>query len=141
MSENVGHVGDQDFENEVLHSEVPVLVDFWAEWCTPCHIVSPVVEEIAREQQGKLRAVKLNVDDSPDIAQHYGVMSIPTLILFRDGEPQHRIVGARGKADGEGRVSLRMGSRTHPARSAGGSSIATPIRRATRLRWFGLPAS
>jgi thioredoxin 1 len=97
MSENVGHVGDQDFENEVLHSEVPVLVDFWAEWCTPCHIVSPVVEEIAREQQGKLRAVKLNVDDSPDIAQHYGVMSIPTLILFKGGEEKARVVGARGK--------------------------------------------
>ncbi len=97
MSENVVHVGDQDFETEVLHSEVPVLVDFWAEWCTPCHIVSPVVEEIAREQQGKLRAVKLNVDDSPDIAQQYGVMSIPTLILFKGGEEKARVVGARGK--------------------------------------------
>jgi thioredoxin 1 len=97
MSENVGHVGDQDFEDEVLHSDVPVLVDFWAEWCTPCHIVSPVVEEIAREQVGKLRAVKLNVDESPYIAQHYGVMSIPTLILFKAGEEKARVVGARGK--------------------------------------------
>ena len=97
MSESVGNVGDQDFEVQVLRSEVPVLVDFWAEWCTPCHIVSPVVEELAREQVGKLRAVKLNVDESPDTAQHYGVMSIPTLILFKDGEAQHRIVGAKGK--------------------------------------------
>jgi thioredoxin 1 len=97
MSENVGHVGDHDFETEVLHAEVPVLVDFWAEWCTPCHIVSPVVEEIAREQLGKLRAVKLNVDESPYIAQQYGVMSIPTLILFKAGEEKARVVGARGK--------------------------------------------
>ena len=97
MSDNVGHVGDQDFEAAVLRSEVPVLVDFWAEWCTPCHIVSPVVEELAREQVGKLRAVKLNVDESPDTAQHYGVMSIPTLILFKGGEEKARVVGARGK--------------------------------------------
>jgi len=97
MSDNVGHVGDQDFEAAVLRSEVPVLVDFWAEWCTPCHIVSPVVEELAREQAGKLRAVKLNVDESPDTAQHYGVMSIPTLILFKGGEEKARVVGARGK--------------------------------------------
>ena len=97
MSESVGNVGDQDFEVQVLRSEVPVLVDFWAEWCTPCHIVSPVVEELAREQAGKLRAVKVNVDESPDTAQHYGVMSIPTLILFKGGEEKARVVGARGK--------------------------------------------
>ncbi len=97
MSDNVIQVGDQDFTEQVLGSDVPVLVDFWAEWCTPCHMVSPVVEEIARENAGKLRTAKLNVDDNPGVARTYGVMSIPTLILFKDGEPQHRIIGAKGK--------------------------------------------
>ena len=97
MAENVIEVSDQDFEGKVLHSERPVLVDFWAEWCVPCHMVSPVVEEIAREHTGDLKALKLNVDDNPETARKYGVMSIPTLILFRDGDVRARVVGARGK--------------------------------------------
>ena len=97
MSENVVHVGDQDFETEVLNAEVPVLVDFWAEWCTPCHIVSPVVEEIAQEKGDSLAVAKLNVDDNPDVTRKFGVMSIPTLILFVGGEEKARVVGARGK--------------------------------------------
>ena len=105
MSDNVGHVGDQDFEAEVLRSEVPVLVDFWAEWCTPCHIVSPVVEELAREQAGKLRAVKLNVDESPDTAQHYGVTQFPygqgTLSLFfRAGVGGSQCIAPEGFGNG-----------------------------------------
>ncbi len=97
MSDNVIHVGDEDFQEQVLSSAVPVLVDFWAEWCTPCHMVSPIVEEIARENVGSLKTAKLNVDDNPMIAQRYGVMSIPTLILFKGGEETARVIGARGK--------------------------------------------
>ena len=73
MSDNVIHVSDQDFESEVLASDRPVLVDFWAEWCVPCHMVSPVVEEIARDHAGELKAAKLNVDDNPETTRKYGV--------------------------------------------------------------------
>jgi thioredoxin 1 len=94
---SIGEVTDQDFKDTVLAAEVPVLVDFWAEWCVPCHMVSPVVEEIAREKGGALRVAKLNVDDNPEVARQFGVMSIPTLILFVGGEEKARVVGARGK--------------------------------------------
>jgi thioredoxin 1 len=97
VSDNITHVDEGEFEGTVLRSDVPVLVDFWAEWCTPCHMVSPVVEEIAREHAGRLRAVKVNIDDNPQIAGSYGIMSIPTLVLFRDGQERARVVGARGK--------------------------------------------
>jgi thioredoxin len=97
VSDNITHVDEGEFEGTVLRSDVPVLVDFWAEWCTPCHMVSPVVEEIAREHAGQLRAVKVNIDDNPQIAGSYGIMSIPTLLLFRDGQERARVVGARGK--------------------------------------------
>jgi thioredoxin 1 len=97
MGDNVTHVSDDDFQQIVLDADQPVLVDFWAEWCVPCHMVSPVVEEIARDQAGKMRAVKLNVDDNPMITRKYQVMSIPTLIVFRNGEEMARVVGARGK--------------------------------------------
>jgi len=72
-------------------------VDFWAEWCTPCHIVSPVVEEIARAHSGRLSTFKMNVDDNPEVSRKYGVMSIPTLIVFKDGQEKARVVGAKGK--------------------------------------------
>jgi thioredoxin len=97
MSDNVTHVSDQSFQDEVLSSERAVLVDFWAEWCVPCHMVSPVVEEIARSNTERLKAVKLNVDDNPETTRRYGVMSIPTLIVFKDGQERARVVGARGK--------------------------------------------
>jgi thioredoxin 1 len=97
LSETVTDVTDQSFQSEVIDAGVPVLVDFWAEWCVPCHMVSPVVEEIARENATSLKALKMNVDDNPEITQKYGVMSIPTLILFKDGEARARVVGARGK--------------------------------------------
>jgi thioredoxin 1 len=93
----IGEVTDQDFETQVLNSDTPVLVDFWADWCVPCHMVSPVVEEIAREHEGALSVAKLNVDDNPATARRYGVMSIPTLIVFADGQEKARVVGARGK--------------------------------------------
>jgi thioredoxin 1 len=97
MSEVVTHVTDQDFDAQVLQSDRPVLVDFWADWCVPCHMVSPVVEEIARDHSATLKAVKMNVDDNPDTPRKYGVMSIPTLIVFRGGQEIARVVGARGK--------------------------------------------
>ena len=78
-------------------SDVPVLVDFWAEWCGPCKMISPVLEEIAEEQAGKVRIVKLNIDDNLDVTSRFDVMSIPTLILFKDGEPPVRVIGAKPK--------------------------------------------
>ena len=95
---NTQSVSDQDFETEVLKSDTPVLVDFWAEWCGPCRMVSPVVEEIAQEKAAALKVVKLNVDDSPETARKYRVMSIPTLMVFDGGDEKKRIVGARGKS-------------------------------------------
>jgi len=93
----IGDVTDQDFEDRVLKSEEPVLVDFWAEWCVPCHMVSPVVEEIGQEKGESLRVAKLNIDENPEVTRRYGVMSIPTLMLFKGGEEKARMVGARGK--------------------------------------------
>ncbi|HZD18637.1 MAG TPA: thioredoxin [Actinomycetota bacterium] len=93
----IGEVTDQDFEERVLKSDTPVLVDFWAEWCVPCHMVSPVVEEIGRDKAEALQVAKLNIDENPEMTRRYGVMSIPTLMLFKDGEEAARLVGARGK--------------------------------------------
>jgi thioredoxin 1 len=93
----MGDVTDQDFDERVLKSERPVLVDFWAEWCVPCHMVSPVVEEIGRDEAEKLEVVKVNIDDNPEVTRRFGIMSIPTLMLFKDGEAAARLVGARGK--------------------------------------------
>ena len=90
-------LSDALFDETINDSEVPVLIDFWAEWCGPCKMIAPVLEEIARDHAGKLRVGKLNVDDAPGTAQQFQVMSIPTLILFKDGEVQKRVVGARGK--------------------------------------------
>ena len=92
-------VSDSDFDEVVQLSDVPVLVDFWAEWCGPCKMVAPILEEIAGEHQGRLRIAKLNVDDNLKTAQRFEVMSIPTLILFKGGEPQLRIVGAQSKSN------------------------------------------
>ena len=97
LSDVVIQVVDQDFKEKVLGSDRAVLVDFWAEWCVPCHMLSPVVEEIARDHADRLRAAKLNVDDNPETPKEWGVMSIPTLILFKDGQEKARVVGARGK--------------------------------------------
>ena len=93
----IGDVTDGDFEERVLGSQTPVLVDFWAEWCVPCHMVSPVVEEIGRDKGESLEVAKLNIDDNPEVTRRYGVMSIPSLILFKGGREVARVIGARPK--------------------------------------------
>jgi thioredoxin 1 len=90
-------VTDSNFDEEVLGSELPVLVDFWAEWCAPCRMVAPVIEELAQERQGELKVTKLNVDDNNKTAARYSIMSIPTVILFRGGEAAKQVVGALPK--------------------------------------------
>jgi thioredoxin 1 len=97
MSEKIVTLSDATFDEHVKGSDVPVLVDFWAEWCGPCKMISPVLEEIAEENAGKLQIGKLNIDDNLDVTRRFDVMSIPTLILFKDGEPQLRLIGAKPK--------------------------------------------
>jgi len=94
---NIGAVGDSDFKSTVLDSDAPVLVDFWAEWCVPCHMVSPVVEELGTEQGDKLKVAKLIIDENPQTTHTYRVMSIPSLILFKGGEEVARVIGAKPK--------------------------------------------
>ncbi len=93
MSEYINEVNEDTFEQVVLRSETPVLVDFWAAWCQPCRALAPIVEAVARQYGSAARVVKLNVDDNPSVAQRYRIQAIPTLILFRDGEEKERIIG------------------------------------------------
>jgi thioredoxin 1 len=97
MADNVTEVTDTNFQAEVIESEVPVLVDFWAPWCGPCRMVAPVVEEIAQERGEALKVVKLNIDDNQNTAVQFNVMSIPTLMLFRNGEVAKTVIGAYPK--------------------------------------------
>lgn len=103
MSAKPVNVSDQSFQEEVLKSKTPVLVDFWAPWCGPCRMVAPVLDELAGSYEGKVKVAKVNVDENPDTASRYGVMSIPTLILFNNGAPQETMVGLQNK---EALVSL-----------------------------------
>lgn len=97
MSEHVKEVNDNSFEKEVLQSEKPVLVDFWAAWCAPCRMMNPTVEAVADEYKESAGVVKLNVDENPSTSQRYGIKGIPTMILFRNGKEEERIVGATSK--------------------------------------------
>ena len=94
MSDNVKEFSTDDFKSEVVESDTPVLVDFWAEWCGPCRVIAPVVEELASDYEGKVKFGKVNVDDHNQVASEYGVRSIPTLLIFKDGAVVNQIVGA-----------------------------------------------
>lgn len=98
MAENISAVSDATFDSEVLQSPLPVLIDFWAPWCGPCRAIAPIVDELAGEYAGKLKIVKMNVDENPRTPAQYGVRGIPNLILFKNGTVQQQIVGAVPKA-------------------------------------------
>ena len=94
MSEHVKETSDGTFENDVLKSDRPVLVDFWAAWCAPCRMLAPTVEAVAEKYASNARVLKLNVDDNPSVSQRFGIKGIPTLILFKNGKEEERVVGA-----------------------------------------------
>jgi thioredoxin 1 len=109
-------VTESTFEQEVLKSDKPVIVDFWAEWCGPCHAVSPVLDKIAEERSGELTVVKVNIDEEQGLAERYGIASIPTIVLFKNGEPAAAAIGAQPK----GAIETQLG--LGPASTNGSSS-------------------
>jgi thioredoxin 1 len=102
------HLSDANFKQEILEAKMPCLVDFWAEWCGPCRRVTPIVEELATEFEGKVRIGKLNVDEGQKTAQTYGVMSIPTLLFFKNGQVAEQIVGALGKSELKAKIEEHL---------------------------------
>lgn len=98
MAHGIQDLSTSTFDEVVKAADTPVVVDFWAEWCGPCKMITPILEELAAEQAGKITVAKLNVDENPDLAMRYNVMSIPTLLVFKDGEVAKRLVGAKPKS-------------------------------------------
>ncbi len=98
MSENISHITDDSFEDEVLKNDQPVLVDYWAEWCGPCKMIAPLLDEIAGDYEGKLKISKLNIDDNPNTPPKYGIRGIPTLMIFKNGKAEATKVGALSKS-------------------------------------------
>ena len=109
MSDKVVHTSDGTFDADVLQNSKAVLLDFWAEWCGPCKMIAPLLDEMADKYEDKLAVVKLNVDENPNTAMTYEVMSIPTMILFKDGKEQKRFVGARSKGQLEAELADYIG--------------------------------
>ena len=99
MAENIINVTDSNFESMVLQSDIPVMVDFWASWCAPCRAIAPIVEEMSNEYAGKVRVAKMNVDENREVSTKYGIMSIPAVFIFKDGEVVEQIIGLRQKED------------------------------------------
>ena len=112
MSEYVIEVSDSSFETDVLQANLPVLVDFWAAWCAPCRMLAPTVEAVAEKYSASARVVKLNVDDNPSISQRYGIKGIPTLILFKGGKEEERVVGATSKEAISRMIDKHVGAAT-----------------------------
>jgi thioredoxin 1 len=108
MGAKTRDVNESEFQHEVLDSAMPVLVDFWAEWCGPCKMLSPIVDEIANQYEGKVRVVKVDADANQDVMQQYGILSIPTLILFKGGEAVERITGFKPKDKILGKLSTHL---------------------------------
>ena len=106
MASEVKTLTDATFDDEVGKATTPMIVDFWAPWCGPCRMVGPIIDEIAQEHADKVAIGKVNVDENPGIASKLGIMSIPTIILFKDGEPAKKVIGARSKADFEREFEL-----------------------------------
>jgi thioredoxin 1 len=113
MSKLIGEVNDNNFEQTVLQSEQPVLVDFWAEWCGPCRALAPTLEAVANDWAERARVVKLNVDESPVVTEHYGIRAIPTLILFKDGEEAGRLLGTVSKTEIARKIDHHIGASTN----------------------------
>ena len=109
MSEHILHVTDSNFEREVLQSNAPVLVDFWAEWCGPCKTIAPILDVVAGEYAGKLTIAKVNIDDNPDIPARYGVRGVPTLMLFRNGNVESTQVGVLSKSQLKQFIDSQLG--------------------------------
>ena len=114
------NVTTETFDQEVIQSDRPVLVDFWAEWCGPCHAVAPVLDRIAAERESELKLVKVNIDSEQELSQRYGVASIPTMILFKDGEPSASVIGAQPKGAIERSLGLAVSASPSSRRRAGG---------------------
>ena len=102
------HLKDADFKKEVVESDVPVLVDFWAPWCGPCRTIAPIIDEVAKEYHSRMKVCKINVDESPRVATKYGVMSIPTIIFFKDGKVMEQLVGALNKTDLKSKIENNL---------------------------------
>ncbi len=109
MSENITHVEKATWQNEVMSSPLPVLVDFWAEWCGPCRAIAPVLEELSQELKGKLKIVKVNVDEAPDLAGEFGIRSIPTLLVIKGGAVVSQMVGAMSKTALKSKLDAALG--------------------------------
>jgi len=101
---------DQNFNEEVLKSEIPVVVDFWAEWCMPCRMVGPIIEELAKEYEGKVKVGKMNVDENSQVPGNFGIMSIPSILIFKNGQPVKTIVGAQPKDNFKKEIDTVLGA-------------------------------